>query len=46
MGDIRVVHIPPPKSYGFWKFVGDAILTILTGGLWLIYVFVREMRRR
>lgn len=32
------------KRYGFWNFIGDAILTCLTGGLWLIWVFVREMR--
>jgi len=46
MGDIRVVYIQPSKRYGFWAFVGDVIMTILTGGLWLILVFVREMRRR
>jgi len=34
------------KKYGFWSFVGDALMTLLTGGLWLIWVFVREMRRR
>jgi len=30
--------------YGFWKFVGDCLMTLLTGGLWLIWVFIREMR--
>ena len=34
------------KRYGFWKFVFDAVLTVVTGGLWLIWIFVREMRRR
>jgi hypothetical protein len=34
------------KKYGFWSFFGDALMTLLTGGLWLIWVFVREMRRR
>jgi hypothetical protein len=34
------------RRYGFWKFIGDCIMTVLTGGLWLIWVFVREMRRR
>lgn len=34
------------KSYGFWKFIGDCIMTLLTGGLWLIWIFVREMRKR
>jgi hypothetical protein len=35
-----------PKSYGFFKFMGDVIMTVLTGGLWLIWIFVREMRGR
>jgi hypothetical protein len=34
------------RRYGFWKFVIDAVLTVVTGGLWLIWIFVREMRRR
>lgn len=32
------------RRYGFWSFIGDAIMTLLTGGLWLIWIFVREMR--
>jgi len=31
---------------GFGRFIVDATMTLLTGGLWLIWVFVREMRRR
>lgn len=34
------------KSYGFFSFVGDVIMTLITGGFWLIWIFVREMRRR
>lgn len=34
------------KSYGFFGFVFDCLMTFVTGGLWLIWVFVREMRRR
>lgn len=34
------------RRYGFWNFIGDALLTMFTGGLWLIWVFVREMRQR
>lgn len=34
------------RRYGFWNFVGDVLLTLLTGGLWLIWIFVREMRNR
>jgi hypothetical protein len=32
--------------YGFWKFIGDCLMVGLTGGLWLIWIFVREMRKR
>lgn len=31
--------------YGFVHFLSDAILTCVTGGLWLIRVYVREKRR-
>ena len=34
------------RRYGFWNFIGDVMLTLLTGGLWLIWIFVREMRNR
>jgi hypothetical protein len=34
------------RSYGFWKFLGDVFMTIITWGFWLIWVFVREMRKR
>lgn len=33
-------------KYGFWNFILDVALTLFTGGLWLIWIFVREMRRR
>lgn len=33
------------KKYGFWAFILDVLLFCLTGGLWLIWIFVREMRR-
>lgn len=32
--------------YGFWQFVLDVCLFILTGGFWGIWIFVREMRIR
>lgn len=34
------------RRYGLHNFAADAILTCLTGGLWLIYIYVRENRRR
>lgn len=32
--------------YTFWNFILDVILTCLTGGLFLIWIFVREVRRQ
>ena len=34
------------RKYGLFQFLVDIILTLLTGGLWLIWIFVREMRCR
>lgn len=34
------------KPYGCLGFLGDLFMIALTGGLWLIWIFVREMRRR
>ncbi|MFM2412761.1 MAG: hypothetical protein RLZZ587_1094 [Actinomycetota bacterium] len=34
------------SSYGCASFLLDVTLSVLTGGLWLIWIFVREMRRR
>lgn len=34
------------KSYGIMNFLFDVIMVILTGGFWLIWIGVREMRRR
>jgi hypothetical protein len=33
------------RRYGLIHFLFDATLTVLTGGLWLIWIFVREFRR-
>lgn len=32
--------------YGCLNFIFDVIMTLITGGLWLIWIFVREMRYR
>jgi len=34
------------KPYGCMSFLFDLIMVFLTGGLWLIWIFVREMRNR
>jgi hypothetical protein len=37
----RYFIVPRPR-YGFWNFVLDVFLAIVTLGLWLIVVIVRE----
>ena len=34
------------KKYGCMSFLFDVFMTVITGGLWLIWIFVREMRKR
>lgn len=33
------------RRYGFFNFLFDVFMTGMTGGFWLIWVFIREMRR-
>lgn len=42
MGDCNCKCKP---RYGFFKFIGDCFMVIVTCGLWLIWIFVREMRK-
>jgi hypothetical protein len=32
------------RKYGVLNFIGDVVMSIFTGGLWFIWIFVREMR--
>lgn len=34
------------RPYGCMSFIGDCLMTMLTGGFWLIWIFVRELRGR
>lgn len=34
------------RRYTIFSFIFDIVMTCLTGGLWLIWIFVREMRNR
>ena len=34
------------KRYGFGSFIFDLIMCFFTAGFWLIWIFIREMRRR
>jgi len=36
----------PRRRYGFFAFIFDIFMTGATGGLWLLWIFVREMRGR
>ena len=38
--------MPRNKRYGAGHFLFDTIMVLVTGGLWLIWIFVREMRNR
>lgn len=42
---ININHNYNRRRYGLGNFILDAILTVITGGLWLIWIFVREVRR-
>lgn len=34
------------KRYGLINFLFDILMLVITGGIWLIWIFVREMRNR
>lgn len=34
------------SNYGCLAFIFDCVMVLITGGFWLIWIFVREMRRR
>jgi len=36
---------PPPRNYGCFNFLLDATLIVLTCGLWLIVIIIRDSRR-
>lgn len=36
----------PRRRYGCMSFFFDLVMITITGGLWLIWIFVREMRAR
>lgn len=43
---MRAQIVVTRRRYGCLHFVFDALMTLVTHGLWLIWIFVREMRRR
>ena len=34
------------SGYGLLNFLFDVLMITITGGLWLVWIFVREMRRK
>lgn len=34
------------NNYGCGNFIFDIFMILITGGLWLIWIFCREMRKR
>lgn len=40
------VYVQQRRRYGVGRFLFDVLMTGLTGGFWLIWIFVREMRAR
>lgn len=34
------------RHYGIGNFLLDVFMSFITGGLWLIWIFVREMRKQ
>jgi len=40
-----VIYVVQQRSYGFFHFVWDCFMVLATLGLWLIWIFVREMRK-
>lgn len=33
------------QRYGLFNFLFDVFMVLVTGGFWLIWIFIREMRR-
>lgn len=33
------------RRYGLFNFLFDVFMVFVTSGLWLIWIFIREMRR-
>lgn len=41
----QVVVVQQRRRYGFFHFLWDVFMVCLTCGFWLIWIFVREMRK-
>jgi hypothetical protein len=43
---IPVIYVEKRRQYGCFSFIWDVFMVTITCGLWLIWIFVREMRRK
>lgn len=43
---IGVMPMRKRRAYGPFSFLFDLLMIGITGGLWLVWIFVREMRNR
>lgn len=34
------------KRYGLFRFLFDCFMVVITSGFWILWIFVREMRKR
>ena len=41
----EVIFVERKKSYGLFNFLLDVFMTVVTAGFWIIWIFVREMRK-
>jgi hypothetical protein len=37
-------NFKPPKRYGFWHLLFDFTMTLLTCGLWLLWILIKFLR--
>jgi hypothetical protein len=44
MATYRMVAVTKGRGYGLSNFIGDCVMTIVTCGFWLIWVFIRELK--
>jgi hypothetical protein len=42
----RVYRPVPLRKYGLSNFVGDTVLCFATGGVWFIWICIRELNNR
>lgn len=42
----RYIVVTQGRRYGFFSFLFDCFMTVITCGFWLLWIFIREMRRR